>query len=71
MHQVNIDKSFCKGCMICLNACPKNVIETTDIRSEAGHLVPQAINLIDCTACRLCEIMCPDTCIEVIKDGGK
>jgi len=70
-NNVIIEPKFCKGCMICIAACPKDVIGTSDVRSTSGHLVPQVLNVDACIGCMLCEKLCPDTCIEVQKGGAK
>ena len=69
--KVIIENKWCKGCLICVNACPKNVIEVSEIRNEKGYLMPDAVREQDCIGCLICEKMCPDTCIEIIKDGGQ
>jgi 2-oxoglutarate ferredoxin oxidoreductase subunit delta len=70
-NNVTIEPKFCKGCLICISACPKNVIGTSDVRSEAGSLVPQVLRVDDCIGCMLCEKMCPDTCITVERGVNK
>ena len=56
-HRINRD--WCKGCGICVAFCPKKVLELD--REEKAV----AVRLVDCIACRLCELRCPDLAIEV------
>jgi 2-oxoglutarate ferredoxin oxidoreductase subunit delta len=57
-HLVN--REWCKGCGICVQLCPKQVLELDD-RGKAVAVRPEA-----CICCKLCEYRCPDLAIEVI-----
>ena len=56
-HHINRD--WCKGCGICVELCPKKVLELDD-QEKVSALRPQ-----DCICCRLCEFRCPDFAIEI------
>jgi 2-oxoglutarate ferredoxin oxidoreductase subunit delta len=56
---VEVNTKFCKGCEICVQMCPKDVLFMND-RSKA-----EVRNLQDCTGCLSCEIYCPDFAIDV------
>ncbi len=56
---ITIFRDWCKACGICAGFCPSKVYD----RDAEGRPVvarPEA-----CTRCRLCELRCPDFCIEV------
>ena len=55
-----INREWCKGCGICVEFCPKNVLE---IDREEKVVVVRAE---DCIGCRTCEYRCPDLAIEVL-----
>lgn len=60
-----IDKSWCKGCGICVHFCPKQVLE---LNSEEKAV---AARPDDCIACKLCEIRCPDLAIQILVEEGE
>ncbi|MCK5075866.1 MAG: 4Fe-4S binding protein [Calditrichia bacterium] len=58
--EVLINEKWCKSCEICVDVCPKNVLEMKD-------LVAVVVNEDECTGCMLCEQLCPDFAVEVLK----
>jgi len=57
-----INRDWCEGCGICVQLCPKNVLEL-DEEDKAFAVRPE-----DCICCKLCELRCPDFAIEVITE---
>ena len=53
----------CKGCGICVNFCPKKVLEVT----EVGKCAIIKDKEKDCIKCGQCEMRCPDYAIFVEK----
>lgn len=62
---VVIDAGRCKGCELCIPACPPGVLRMSDRRNESGYLVPELLE--GCTGCQACLMVCPDFCFEVYK----
>jgi 2-oxoglutarate ferredoxin oxidoreductase subunit delta len=58
--KVNINKDWCKGCLLCVALCPKKVLAMKNTKAEVVD--PDA-----CSGCQLCEIYCPDFAISVSK----
>ncbi len=60
--QVIVNGSWCKGCNLCVQICPKKVLELND------RLTSYAARQDDCIGCRQCENICPDLAITVKED---
>ena len=68
MPKVLIDKDACKGCGLCVDACPKNILklDTTKINKKGYH-PSVCVDMDACIGCAFCATMCPDVCITVEK----
>ena len=67
MPKVTIQTQRCKGCELCVEACPQGVIIMSKSLNDKGVRYAQPARLEDCTGCALCAIMCPEVNIEVEK----
>ncbi len=56
---VSINRTWCKGCGLCINVCPKKVLSFNEQR-KAQPEKPE-----DCIGCRQCENICPDFAVTV------
>jgi len=68
--KVIIDRELCKGCLLCVKACPVKVLEADTILNQSGSYPSKAVNIDKCIACGNCYEMCPDVCIEVYELEG-
>ncbi|MEG1777866.1 MAG: 4Fe-4S binding protein [Angelakisella sp.] len=67
MTKAIIDENVCKGCGLCVTACPKNLLKLTETRINAKGYNP--VELTDreaCIGCAMCAIICPDSAIKVV-----
>jgi 2-oxoglutarate ferredoxin oxidoreductase subunit delta len=62
---IQIFKQYCKGCGICVEFCPKNVL------ALGKDLKVEVVNVEACNGDRLCEYRCPDFAIFVNKPKTK
>lgn len=69
MNKVTFEKELCKGCGLCVEACPKKIIELAeDEINEKGHHPARITDQSKCIACAMCAVMCPDVVITVEKE---
>ena len=69
--QVHILRDQCKGCGYCVEFCPRHVLGSSSSFNKKGYHPPQVDHPDECTACRLCQLMCPDFAIFVVPEGGE
>lgn len=64
MTKIAIDAERCKGCGLCAEVCPKEVLKMSNCLNQAGYH-PAMISSDECVGCTDCAIICPDVAIEV------
>lgn len=66
-----IDSERCKGCGLCIDACPKKLIAIACNKVNShGYQYAECYDDSDaCIGCASCGIICPDGCITVYKEG--
>lgn len=64
--QVVIDIETCKGCELCVDACPKDCLALANAINQKGYKYAQVV-LDGCNGCMNCATMCPDSVITVYK----
>jgi 2-oxoglutarate ferredoxin oxidoreductase subunit delta len=62
-----VDTERCKGCSLCVVACPLHVLELSKTVNQKGYNYAQAVLEDTCTGCASCAIVCPDGCITVYR----
>ena len=79
MGKVVVHQDKCKGCLLCVNFCPRGLLK------KSVKLNKRGLNFVEfsrrdnlkggisgdlnqeCLGCAQCAIICPDCCIEVYK----
>ena len=57
----------CKGCELCIGACPQHVLALdTGIVNPLGYHPIRLIDAAGCTSCALCARVCPDAIFTVL-----
>ena len=63
--KIEIDRELCKGCFLCIRACPLKVLEIDKEPNSSGVYPSKVVYAEKCIACGNCYEVCPDVCITV------
>jgi 2-oxoglutarate ferredoxin oxidoreductase subunit delta len=60
--KVIVIEERCKGCGFCIEFCPKEMLEESDVRNKKGYKLPKIKEGMEdeCIACHHCEDICPE-----------
>jgi len=67
--KVTFEEARCKGCGLCVTACPVGIVklDTSRINVKGHH--PATVDEMDkCIGCANCATMCPDVVISVERE---
>lgn len=66
MAKLTFKTEKCKGCGLCVDACPKGLLALDNATiNQKGHHPATILNEAECVGCASCAIMCPDCIITV------
>lgn len=64
--RIYVDVDRCKGCSLCIEACPLNLLELDTNNVNKKGYQPMRIHTPEkCIGCANCALMCPDVVITV------
>ena len=72
--RVVVSEIYCKGCELCVSACPQGVLRLATDRITAKGYHPAALadplssGGKQCTGCVICAIVCPEAAITVYRE---
>ncbi len=68
MAKITFSTDLCKGCGLCVAACPKGLIVLAKGKlNKKGHAPAEITDQAACIGCAFCATMCPDCVITVEK----
>lgn len=67
MAKIEVSKDRCKGCGLCIVACPFKLLEFSKDLNAQGDKYAVQNTAEKCTGCSFCGMICPDAAIDVYK----
>ncbi len=69
MVKVMINELLCKGCGLCVRACPKGVLALSKTKLNAkGYHPAEPVDPEACIGCQSCARTCPDVAIRIERE---
>ena len=66
MVKLTFQTDICKGCGLCVAACPRQILRISQTTiNKKGHYPAECAAPDQCIGCASCAIMCPDCVITV------
>ncbi|MGD2144606.1 MAG: 4Fe-4S dicluster domain-containing protein [Anaerolineae bacterium] len=70
--RVEIKEDRCKGCGLCVNVCPVEILQlAADRFNLKGHHPVEVTDPGKCTGCAMCALVCPDVVFTVYRRKRK
>ncbi|MBQ5405644.1 MAG: 4Fe-4S binding protein [Oscillospiraceae bacterium] len=66
---VTVNELVCKGCGLCVRACPKGVLALSKQKLNAkGYHPAEVVDQEACIGCASCARTCPDVAIRIERE---
>jgi 2-oxoglutarate ferredoxin oxidoreductase subunit delta len=69
VSRILIDRERCKGCELCVQACPQEILGMAKEINSRGYFPAEVREQKRCIGCRVCCITCPDLAITMKANG--
>lgn len=64
---VVVNTERCKGCNLCVKACPLHVLSLGSKVNQKGYNYVGQVLEDTCNGCTSCAVVCPDGCLTVYR----
>ena len=64
---IDVNELYCKGCELCVQACPQHVMSLDTSRLTPKGYHPVRLHAEGCTGCAICAVVCPDAALTVYR----
>lgn len=71
MPKVVVQKELCKGCGLCVDACPTKNLAMGQRVNAQGYAYVVWDKKAKCTGCAICGRLCPDIALRIYKEERK
>ena len=66
--RVVVSELYCKGCELCVGACPQGSLGLSAKTINAKGYHPAVLLNDHCTGCAVCAVVCPEAAITVYRE---
>ena len=68
---IKVNDFYCKGCELCVDACPQHVLQLSPDRINTKGYHPAELIKDACTGCGTCATLCPEAAITVYRTASQ
>lgn len=69
--RIVVQELYCKGCELCVAACPQSVLGLARQRLNAKGYHPVELIAPGCTGCGICGIVCPEAALIIYREAAQ
>jgi len=66
---IEVNEIYCKGCELCSDACPQDVMALDLERLTPKGYHPVHLVSEGCTGCAICALVCPEAALTVYREA--
>ncbi|HYG59919.1 MAG TPA: 4Fe-4S binding protein [Symbiobacteriaceae bacterium] len=63
--KLELNENHCKGCELCVQACPRDVLAMGSHINALGYRPASIVDAERCTGCKACALVCPEVCFTI------
>lgn len=66
---IEVNELYCKGCSLCIEACPQKSLALDMDRLTPKGYHPVYLKAEGCTGCGICALVCPEAALTVYREA--